>query len=181
MDQQTNENEETKVAPEEVKAEEVETEAEATKETKEAKENEEYKTKFLYLAAEFENMKKRFEREKSDLLKYGSEKLLKSMVEVVDNFERTLNALKNDEDEKVKNIVVGIEMVHKLFISSLKNFGLEQINAVGEEFDPNFHEAMAQQPAEGKKDMEIIQEYEKGYILNGRLLRPSKVVVAKNS
>jgi molecular chaperone GrpE len=92
-----------------------------------------------------------------------------------------LNALKNDEDEKVKNIVVGIEMVHKLFISSLKNFGLEQINAVGEEFDPNFHEAMAQQPAEGKKDMEIIQEYEKGYILNGRLLRPSKVVVAKNS
>jgi molecular chaperone GrpE len=81
----------------------------------------------------------------------------------------------------VKNIVVGIEMVHKLFISSLKNFGLEQINAVGEEFDPNFHEAMAQQPAEGKKDMEIIQEYEKGYILNGRLLRPSKVVVAKNS
>jgi molecular chaperone GrpE len=87
MDQQTNENEETKVAPEEVKAEEVETEAEATEETKEAKENEEYKTKFLYLAAEFENMKKRFEREKSDLLKYGSEKLLKSMVEVVDNLK----------------------------------------------------------------------------------------------
>lgn len=183
MENQTEETvEEQKVQAEPVEeaiAEEQAPEAEVA-EAKQEKENEEYKNKFLYLAAEFDNMKKRFEKEKADLLKFGSEKLLKSMVEVVDNFERTLDAIKNDEDEKVKNIVVGIDMVHKLFISSLKSFGLEQIDALGKEFDPNFHEAMSQEKAEGKKDMEVIREFEKGYILNGRLLRPSKVVVVKN-
>ncbi len=156
-------------------------EVEEGQEQKQDQEQEDYKKKFLYLAAEFENLKKRFEREKSDLLKYGSEKLLRAMLEVVDNLERTLSAIKNDEDEKVKNITIGIDMVYKLFIESLKTFGLEQINALGEEFDPNFHEAMSQESVEGKKEMEVIREFEKGYILNGRLLRPSKVVVAKNS
>ncbi len=176
MENQTSDLEEKIEAEAAVEGEEaVDLEAE-----KAQRENEDYKKKFLYLAAEFENTKKRFEREKSDLLNYGSEKLLKSMVDIVDNLERTLQAISNDEDVKVKNILVGIEMVHKLFVESLKRFGLEQINAIGEEFDPRFHEAMSQEEAEGKKDMEIIKEFEKGYLLNGRLLRASKVVVVKN-
>jgi molecular chaperone GrpE len=127
-----------------------------------------------------QNMQRRFDREKESLLKFGSEKILKDMLDVVDNLERTLGFINKDEDEKVKNIVVGIEMISKMFIESLGKHGLKQIDALGKEFDPNFHEALAQQPAEGKANMEIIQVHQNGYTLNERVLRPSKVIVAKN-
>lgn len=143
------------------------------------KEAQEWKDKFYYLAAEMDNLKRRVEKEKENLLKFGSENILKGMIEVIDNFDRTLDMIKKDEDEKVKNIVVGIEMVNKMFLDSLKKFGLEQLDCLGDEFDPNFHEAMAQQEAEGKKQGEIIQVFEKGYMLNGRLIRAAKVIVAK--
>ncbi|MEE3078129.1 MAG: nucleotide exchange factor GrpE [Bdellovibrionota bacterium] len=148
--------------------------------SKEMKELLEYKDKFYYVAAEMENMKKRHERDMQSQIKYGNEKVLKGLLEVVDNLERTMMAIENDEDEKVKNIYVGVDMVKKQFLDVLKNNGLEQVDAEGKIFDPNFHEAMAQQPAEGKEDQEIIQVYQHGYMLNGRLLRPAKVVVAKN-
>lgn len=139
-----------------------------------------YKEKFYYLAAEMENMKRRFEREKENLIKFGNEKVLSGLIEVVDNLDRTLQAIENDEDQKVKNIFVGIDMVRNQFLETLKNNGLERINALGETFDPNFHEAMAQQPAEGKEDQEVIQVFQEGYKLNGRLLRAAKVVIANN-
>lgn len=139
----------------------------------------EAKTKYAYLAAELDNTQKRFERERENLLKYGSEKILKEMLEVVDNFERTVDAISSDEDEKVKNIVVGIEMVKKQLLDGLKKFGLEEVKALGEAFDPNFHEAVAQETVDGAKEEEITKEYQKGYTLNGRLLRASKVVVNK--
>lgn len=148
--------------------------------SKEMKELLEYKDKFYYVAAEMENMKKRHERDMQSQIKYGNEKVLKGLLEVVDNLERTMMAIENDEDEKVKNIYIGVDMVKKQFLDVLKNNGLEQVDAEGKIFDPNFHEAMAQQPAEGKEDQEIIQVYQHGYMLNGRLLRPAKVVVAKN-
>ena len=148
--------------------------------SKEMKELLEYKDKFYYVAAEMENMKKRHERDMQSQIKYGNEKVLKGLLEVVDNLERTMMAIENDEDEKVKNIYVGVDMVKKQFLDVLKNNGLEQVDAEGKIFDPNFHEAMAQQPAEGKEDQEISQVYQQGYMLNGRLLRPAKVVVAKN-
>ncbi|MCR9202987.1 MAG: nucleotide exchange factor GrpE [Halobacteriovoraceae bacterium] len=143
-------------------------------------EEEDFKSKFFYLAAEMDNMKKRFEREKDNLLKFGNEKVLKGLLEVVDNLDRTVDAISGEEDEKVKNIYSGIEMVRNQFLNVLKANGLEQVNALGETFDPNFHEAMAQQPAEGKEDQEIIQVFQHGYTLNGRLIRPAKVVIAKN-
>tara|TARA_R110002049_G_scaffold178418_3_gene345620 strand:+ start:64 stop:618 length:555 start_codon:yes stop_codon:yes gene_type:complete len=143
-------------------------------------EQEDFKAKFYYLAADMDNLRKRHEREREQLIKFGNEKVLSGLLDVIDNLERTTDAIKDDEDEKVKNIFVGIDMVQKQFIDCLKNNGLETIESVGKEFDPNFHEALAQQPAEGKKDGEIIQEYQKGYVLNGRLLRAAKVVVAKN-
>lgn len=140
-----------------------------------------YKEKYYYLLAEMQNMQKRAEKEKDSLRKFGNEKILKDLVDVIDNFERTLSFIVGDEDEKVKNIVVGIEMINKQFIESLTKHGLKQIDALGKEFDPNFHEALAQQPAEGKKEMEVIQVHQSGYTLNDRLLRPAKVIVAKNS
>ena len=140
-----------------------------------------FKAKYYYLAAEVENMRKRFERDKENLLKFGNEKVLSGLVGVVDNFDLTVSALKNDNDEKVQNIVKGIDMIRNQFLDVLKQNGLSQVESLGKIFDPNFHEAVAQAPAEGKADQEIITEYQRGYILNGRLLRASKVVVANNN
>ena len=145
------------------------------------KEGVDFKAKYYYLAAEVENMRKRSEREKENLLKYGNEKVLSSLVGVVDNFDLTVNALKNDNDDKVQNIVKGIDMIRSQFLDVLKQNGLTLVDSVGEIFNPNFHEAVAQAPAPGKVDQEIINEYQRGYLLNGRLLRASKVVVANNS
>ena len=140
-----------------------------------------FKAKYYYLAAEVENMRKRFERDKENLLKFGNEKVLSGLVGVVDNFDLKVSALKNDNDEKVQNIVKGIDMIRNQFLDVLKQNGLSQVESLGKIFDPNFHEAVAQAPAEGKADQEIITEYQRGYILNGRLLRASKVVVANNN
>jgi molecular chaperone GrpE len=140
-----------------------------------------YQQKYYYLAAEMDNARKRSEREKETLRKYGNEKILSGLVDVVDNLERTVISLNSEQDEKIKNIIEGIEMVQKQLLGVLNENGLEQLQSLGEIFDPNFHEAMAQQEAEGKKDQEIIMEYQKGYVLNGRLLRPAKVVVAQGS
>lgn len=173
---------ETEENVEEVEAKEPEVleDGEEKEADSENSEQEDFKAKFFYLAAEMDNMKKRFDREKDNLIKYGNEKILTGLIEVVDNFDRTVDALSNDEDEKVQNIVSGIEMVRKQFLDVLKNNGLEKVESLGEIFDPNFHEAMAQQPAEGKEDQEIIQVFQHGYKLNGRLLRAAKVVIAKN-
>lgn len=145
------------------------------------KEGPDFKAKYYYLAAEVENMRKRFEREKENILKFGSEKILSNLITVVDNFDLTVNAIKNDNDEKVQNIVKGIDMVRSQFLDILKQNGLITVESLGKVFDPNFHEAVAQTPAEGKQNQEIITEYQKGYVLNGRLLRAAKVVVANNN
>jgi molecular chaperone GrpE len=158
---------------EEVKAEASEDNAKETKE-------EDFKAKFYYLAAEMENLRKRQEREKQNFIKFGNEKILSQLIDVVDNLDRTLDAIRGDEDDKVKNIVVGVDMVKNQFMDILSQNGLKEVEAMGTVFDPNIHEAMAQQPAEGKEDQEVIQVFQKGYELNGRLLRAAKVIVAKN-
>lgn len=161
---------------------EIKGQAEEAKTEENAKPNEEdFKAKYYYLAAEYDNARKRFEREKENLLKYGNEKVLSSLVGIVDNFDLTVTALKNDNDDKVQNIVKGIEMIRSQFLDVLKQNGLSQVESMGKVFDPNFHEAVAQAPAPGKEDQEIITEYQRGYLLNGRLLRASKVVVANNN
>ena len=142
-------------------------------------EQEDFKQRYYYLAAEMDNMRKRFERERQDYVKYGNDKILTALLDVLDNFDTSLNALAQEEDEKVKKIVEGITMIRGQFLQVLKKFGLEPVAAVGEIFNPAYHEALMQQEVEGKKDHEIITEYKKGYLLNGRLLRPAKVIVAK--
>jgi len=169
MDQNENANEqekaqeETASVVEEVKKDEVD-----------------YKAKYYYIAAEMDNYRKRMEREKENLLKFGTEKVLTDLIQVVDNFERTIDMLKGDQDSKVKNIVVGLDMVKKQFVDSLAKHGLTEVESLGKDFDPNFHEAMAQEYVEGKKPNEIVKEFMKGYSLNGRLLRAAKVVVASD-
>lgn len=142
--------------------------------------SEDFKEKYYYLAAEMQNMQRRFDKEKENLLKYGSEKILRDLLDVVDNFERTIGFIKDDKDEKVKNLYVGLDMVNTQFTESLVKHGLKKVEAIGEKFDPNFHEALAQQPSDGKEDMEILQVHQDGYTLNERLIRPAKVVVVKN-
>jgi len=164
----------------EAKAEET-TEAAADNVEELKTEEPDYKSKYFYLAAEMDNMSKRFQRERESFVKYGNEKILKSLLDVMDNLDRSIDAIVDDEDEKVKNLKTGVEMVRNQFVDVLKQNGLEEVKSLGEKFDPNFHEALAQQPAEGKEENEVINEYQKGYLLNGRLLRASKVVIVKNA
>lgn len=166
------------------KAEETETTAEAqaqaTPEVEPKKEEVDFKAKYFYIAAEMDNYRKRMEREKENLVKYGNERVLSDLLAVVDNFERTIDMLKPDQDPKIKNIVTGIDMVQKQFLDTLTKHGLTPVQSVGKEFDPNFHEAMAQEYAEGTKPNHVIKEFQKGYTLNGRLIRAAKVVVASD-
>ena len=136
-----------------------------------------YKEKYLYLAAEMDNMRKRLQLEKEGVVKFGQERILSDLIEVVDNFERVVQSLKNDSDEKVKNIVIGINMVHKQFTDTLGNYGLEVIKTENQVFDPNLHEAISQEKREDLDDQVIISEVIKGYLLNGRVLRAAKVIV----
>ncbi|RLA63226.1 MAG: nucleotide exchange factor GrpE [Epsilonproteobacteria bacterium] len=145
----------------------------------EVKEEEDFKSKFFYLAAEMENMKRRHERERENLIKFGNERIISSLVSILDDLDRSLEHAQK-EDENFKDLILGLEMVRTNFLEVLLKNGVKSVESIGKEFDPNFHEAMAQQPAEGKKDGEIITEFQKGYILNGRLIRPAKVVVVKN-
>ena len=169
---------------EEKKTEETETSTESANPEVLAKEDKkdevDYKAKYFYVAAEMDNYRKRMEREKENLLKFGNERVLRDLLEVVDNFDRTIGMLKGDQDQKVKNLVVGLEMIEKQFLDTMGKHGLTPIQSVGKEFDPNFHEAVAQEYAEGKKPHEVIKEFQKGYTLNGRVMRASKVVVSSD-
>ena len=131
---------------------------------------------YIRLAADFDNYRKRHEQEKEALLKYGAEKTLKKMIEVLDNFERGLKAIETvDDSEKLKECY---NLAYKNFIDVLTKSGLETIKAEGEEFDPNFHEAVMQTPTSEKPEHTIIAELQKGYKLGDKVLRPTLVNVA---
>lgn len=139
-----------------------------------------YKEKFYYVSAEMQNLEKRFEKEKQNLLKYGQENILSDLLDVLDNFDRTMGYIRKDEDKKVQNIAVGIDMIQKQLFEALGKHGLEKVEALGKVFDPNFHEAISQVAHEGSEDDTIHEVQQEGYLLNNRLLRAAKVVVVKN-
>lgn len=133
---------------------------------------------YIRLAADFDNYRKRQEQEKEALLKYGAENTIKKMIEVLDNFERGLKAIETVKDcEKVKECY---NLAYKNFTDVLTKAGLEPIKAEGEEFDPNFHEAVMQTPTSEKPEHTIIAELQKGYKLGDKVLRPTLVNVAVN-
>lgn len=131
---------------------------------------------YIRLAADFDNYRKRQAQERESLLKYGAEDTLKKLIEVLDNFERGEKAIKDVEDcEKVKE---SFNLVYKQLKDALQKVGLETIECVGEEFDPNFHEAVMQTPTNEHAEHTIIAELQKGYKLGDRVLRPALVNVA---
>ena len=160
-----------------------EAEAEVSEEEKLIKELTEerdtFKDKYFYLAAEMENARRRFEREKENLVKFGNEKVISGLLTVIDNLDLTLQAVANEEDEKIKNIVVGVEMVRDQFLEQLKSSNVSIIETKGKKFDPKLHEALGQREEEGVEAGTILDEVQKGYVLNGRVLCAAKVMIAK--
>lgn len=135
------------------------------------------KSRLMYLAAEFDNYRKRVAREKADLVTYGNERLLAAILPFLDNLERAL-ALAGTK-ESAKALLEGVRLTYDQVLQELRKFGLEQVSAEGQMFDPRFHEALARVPWEGKPEGTILSESRKGYLLNGRLLRPAQVVVSQ--
>ncbi len=131
---------------------------------------------YLRLAADFDNYRKRQEQERENLLKFGTENALKKMLEVVDNFERGEKALQNVEDcQQVKD---SFNLVHKQVLDTLQKLGLEEIDAEGKEFDPNFHDAVMRTPSNEYPEETIIAVLQKGYKMGEKVLRPALVNVA---
>ena len=131
---------------------------------------------YIRLAADFDNYRKRQAQEKEGLINYGTEMALTKLIEVLDNFERAQKALENVDDcEKVKE---SFDVLHKQVYETLNKMGLEEIKAIGEEFDPNYHEAVMQTPTEEYPEHTVMQELRKGYKMGDKVLRPVMVNVA---
>ncbi|WGE47042.1 nucleotide exchange factor GrpE [Actinobacillus equuli] len=133
----------------------------------------------LRAQAEIQNIRRRTEQDVEKAHKFALEKFSKELLTVVDNLERGLNALDTAvTDEKTQALVDGVEMTHKEFISTLAKFGVEAVGVVGEVFNPELHQAISMQPAEGIEANHISVVLQKGYTLQGRVLRPAMVMVA---
>jgi molecular chaperone GrpE len=138
------------------------------------------KDRFLRLAAEFDNFKKISARERLNSLKFANEGLIMALLPSIDGLEQALKAGKS-ADNNAQELLVGVEMVLKQVIDALGKFGVEFFNSEGLPFDPNRHEALCEQHSSDQAPGTVIQEYQKGCLLHGRLLRPARVVVAKAS
>ena len=133
----------------------------------------------LRAQAEIQNIRRRAEQDVEKAHKFALEKFSKELLTVVDNLERGLAALDNAvTDETTQALVDGVEMTHKEFISTLGKFGVEAVGVVGEAFNPELHQAISMQPAEGIESNHIRVVLQKGYTLQGRVLRPAMVMVA---
>ncbi|MBP6941633.1 MAG: nucleotide exchange factor GrpE [Syntrophorhabdaceae bacterium] len=133
--------------------------------------------KILYLQAEFENYKKLKIKEKQDTLKFGNEVLIKELLPVLDNLEMALDHTAKTED--YKGIYDGVKITFNEFLKVMEKAGVTRIEAVGKKFDPNLHEAFYQEEKEDVEPDTVLSEFQKGYLLNNRLMRPSRVVVSK--
>lgn len=135
-----------------------------------------WKDKFLRKMAEFDNYKKRVEQDQLQLIKYANEKLIKDLLPIIDDFERSLTFSK--DELKNNSILQGVEMVYNKFMKVLSDYGLKKIEALNQPFDFNYHEALLQVPKDGVDPLTVIEEVEKGYLLNDKVIRHSKVIVS---
>jgi len=133
--------------------------------------------RYLRAVADLDNFKKRAAKEKADAIKYGNETLIRDLLPMVDNLDRALKHAEtsNDFDAFKK----GLAMLQAQLICSLEKHGVEAIDCASKAFDPHYHEALLQVASADHETNQIVDELEKGYLLNGRLLRPSKVSVCK--
>ena len=141
-------------------------------------ENSSLKDQMLRKQAESDNFRKRVLREKEDSIKYGNSNLLMDLITIIDDFERAIKS--SQESSDFDNFHSGIELIEKQFVSMLdRNWGLKRMaSSVGEEFDPQFHEAIGIEESSEYDKQTVIEDYQSGYILQNRVLRPAKVKVA---
>jgi molecular chaperone GrpE len=167
------------------------TEMNQTKETENAKSIEEQlaearqeaaqeRDRLLRMSAEFENYKKRMNRQMDEFRKYANEALLKDLISVVDNLERALGTSAKDAGEKISgSLIEGVEMTLNEILKILTKFNVTPIESLEKPFDPVFHEAVMQEESDEQPENTVINEFQKGYLIHDRLLRPSMVVVSK--
>ena len=147
-------------------------------ETEAEREEEDLQQKYLRLAADFENYKKRLVKEKADVVAYGNEELIKALLNVLDNLERALEHTESEDDSPA--LLEGVKLVHKQFVSCLEKFGVTNVDAVkGTEFDPRYHQAIERVESKELSSGLILSQMLPGYMLKDRLLRPALVVVSK--
>ncbi len=141
----------------------------------------EYQDQALRAQAEMQNVRRRAEIDVEKAHKFAVEKFVKELLPVADSLEKAVESTEGQEEagELVASIREGVEMTLNLFMSSIKKFNVEQLNPVGEPFDPNQHEAMSMVPAPDAEPNSVVAVVQKGYLLNGRVVRPAMVVVAK--
>lgn len=163
-------------------AEEVETESEKDASTEggesepaeKTEEEDPLRHQLLRLQADFQNFRKRAEKDRQDTVRYANEKLLIQLLDVADNFERAL--LTEKEHDK---FFEGMEMIHQQLVMVLTKNGVEEIEAEGKVFDPSFHNALMSEDSDEVESGHVIRTFQKGYLLNGKLIRPAMVAVAK--
>lgn len=141
------------------------------------KQSAQYYDQILRLKADFENYRKRAEKEKRDFLEWGKEKILLKQIGINDVLEQALKSAKNGDN--LESILIGLEMISKEFSKMLSEEGIEEIKC--EKFDPQFCEALDFAEEKEKQDGEILEIYQKGYKMNGRLIRAAKVKIVRNT
>lgn len=137
----------------------------------------ELEDKFLRLGAEFENYKKRAQKDREGLIKYSGEVFILEILHIVDNFERAFQAADQTQDFKVLH--QGVEMILKQVQEFLKEKGVKKIETLGKTFDPHKHEAMEFTSGKDKPENTVVEELQPGYELNGKVIRPARVKVSK--
>lgn len=145
--------------------------------TTKAAKADEYWDRYVRSVAELDNYRKRAARERAEAVQYANEGLIRKLLPVLDNFEAALAAA--GPDAHFENFKTGVAMIHSQLRQALAEAGVEEINAGGQAFDPNLHEAVAQNESAEVPEGHVLQQVRKGYRLHGRLLRPASVVVAR--
>lgn len=145
-------------------------------------ETEAAKDQALRTVAEMQNLRRRTERDVESAHKFGQEKLINSLLPVLDNLDRALvsgDSDSADSEEALKSLIEGLELTRKSAVDALQKHSVETLDPIGEPFNPEFHEAMTMVPSDTAEPNSVIDVLQKGYTLNGRLLRAAMVVVAK--
>ena len=133
--------------------------------------------KYLRLAAEFDNYKRRVQRDQQDTIRFANEKLFKDLLPTLDNLERALQS--GREQDRGEGLLEGVDLTYKHFLDTLQKMGIKQVSSVGEVFDPAKHQAVGQVESTTVPENVIVDEYQKGYFVHDRILRPAMVTVAK--
>jgi molecular chaperone GrpE len=140
---------------------------------------EETQDKLLRAYADFDNAKKRLEREKDERVRFASERLMLGLLPILDNFERALQHTESSGEEPTSSLKDGIGLIKKQMMNFLTQHGITRLESVGKKFDPHFHEAIGHIETYEPPDDTVVEEVEAGYLYGGRLLRPAKVRVSR--